>query len=161
MLALFSGALWGPVVWSHGHVSLVCVACPLIIIELRLLLACQWERLTLRLADCEDWPCPHYTICFWELIPWRKIHLNRLWCLPKPLCGSAVHEANWAVFCCGLKLVWGMLVLGHLGRISHASLGQLLPVISLGLPGRNYKAICRWSLSLLTLQAHGRGHIVN
>lgn len=37
----------------------------------------------------------------------------------------------------------------------------LLPVTGLGLPGKSYKAILRWSWSVLDLMACWRGHFVN
>lgn len=54
-----------------------------------------------------------------------------------------------------------MLVLGLLRRGSHIGQDQPLPVTSPGLPSRSYKAIRDWSLLVLDLELHERGHAAN
>lgn len=71
---------------------------------------------------------------------WGQLDGDLLW-------SQAAHCVCW---------FWSLL-----GVDSSAGQGQVLPVTSPGLPGRNYKAICSWLLPLLDLEAHGRGHRAN
>lgn len=66
----------------------------------------------------------------------------------------------WMMLCCGLKSA-GVLVWELLGRGFDASQGQTLPVISLGLAGRNSKVIHSCSLPMLDLEAHGKRRTVS
>lgn len=89
------------------------------------------------------------------MTPQSKILPSGFWCLLRSLFGCDTYVANCMVLCYGLKLAtrWPF------GRGSQASQVQPLPLISLGLSGRSYKVIHNCWLTLLDMEANGRGHV--
>lgn len=61
------------------------------------------------------------------------------------------------VFCFGLKSASGYVVSGASWEGSWAGQVKALSMISPGQPGRSYKAVCCWILSVLVLEAYGNG----
>ena len=88
------------VTWAKCSRCAFCMgcACPPIIVEPWLLFAHQWEGLTLRLIDCEDW-----LVRGW--LYWVGFSLAELWCLPSlPFeCSVLRYIPGWRSGC--LKLV--------------------------------------------------------
>lgn len=98
---------------------------------------------------------PTVYVLLWRLTPRRRDSPQRHFCLVRPAFGCAACEANWVVLCFGLKSASGCVVSGASWEGSCAGQVKPLSMISPGLPGRSYKAIHCWMLSVLVLEAYG------
>lgn len=82
-------------------------------------------------------------------------------CLLRSSFGYAACGDSQIVLSCGVMQACSFIgsVVPWEGLLYRSS--QLLPMNSLGLPGRNYKAIRGWLLPIMDLEAQERGHVGN